>query len=51
MFAPAAKLACGDAGAQLKALMVPAETVGTQLALVAAFAPMLVHVAVKPLIT
>ena len=51
MFAPAAKLACGEVGAQLKALMVPAETVGTQVALVAALAPTLVQVAVKPLMT
>ena len=43
---PAAKLACGDAGAQLKALMVPAETVGAQVALVAALAPTFVQVAV-----
>ena len=51
MFAPAARLACGEVGAQLKALMVPAETVGTQVALVAALAPTLVQVAVKPLMT
>ena len=51
MFAPAARLACGEVGAQLKALMVPADTLGAQLALVAAFAPTLVQVAVKPVMT
>ena len=48
---PAAKLACGELGVQLTALMAPAETLGTQLALIAALAPMLVQVAVKPLMT
>ena len=51
MALPAAKLACGVAGTQLTALMVPAETVGTQVALVAAFTPTLVQVAVKPVMT
>jgi hypothetical protein len=51
MVAAAAKLACGEAGTQAKALMVPAETVGTQLALMAGLAPMLVQVAVKPVRT
>ena len=51
MFAPAAKLACGEVGVQLKALMLPAETVGAQVALVAAFAPALLQVAVKPVMT
>ena len=35
----------------MTALMVPAVTVGTQVALVAAFTPTLVQVAVKPVIT
>jgi hypothetical protein len=47
----AAKLVCGDVGVQFNALMVPADTVGTQVALVAALTPMLVHVAVKPFTT
>ena len=51
MLAPAAKLTCGEVGVQLKALMLPAETVGTQLALVAGLAPTLVQVAVKPVTT
>ena len=51
MALPAAKLACGELGVQLKALMVPAETVGAQLALVAALTPVLVQVAVKPVMT
>ena len=51
MFAPAAKLACGEVGAQLKALMVPTLTLGAQVALVAAFAPTFVQVAVKPVMT
>ena len=46
-----ARLACGEAGTQVKALMVPAETLGTQVALVAAPAPMLVQVAVRPVMT
>ena len=48
MFAPAAKLACGELGVQLTALTVPAEALGVQLALVAAPVPMLLQVAVKP---
>ena len=51
MFAPTARLACGEVGVQLKALMVPAETLGTQVALVAALAPTFVQVAVKPVMT
>jgi hypothetical protein len=51
MFAPAAKLVCGELGVQLRALMVPAETLGAQVALVAAFAPTFVQVAVKPVMT
>ena len=51
MALPAAKLACGLAGTQVKALMAPAETVGTQVALVAALTPTLLQVAVKPAIT
>ena len=36
---------------QLRALMVPADTLGAQVALVAAPAPMLVQVAVRPVMT
>jgi hypothetical protein len=46
-----ARLACGEAGTQVKALMLPADTVGAQVALVAAPAPTLVQVAVKPVMT
>ena len=51
MALPAARLACGVVGTQLKALMLPALTLGAQLALIAALAPMLVQVAVKPVMT
>ena len=51
MFAPAARLVWGEAGVQLRALMVPAETDGAQLALMAAPVPTLVQVAVKPVMT
>jgi hypothetical protein len=51
MFAPAAKVVCGELGEQLKALMLPTLTLGTQLAAVAVLALMLVQVAVKPVIT
>jgi hypothetical protein len=49
--APVARVACGEVGTQLKALIVPTLTVGTQLALVAVLALMLVQVAVKPVRT
>ena len=51
MFAPAAKVVCGELGEQLNALMLPTLTLGTQVAAVAGLALMLVQVAVKLVMT
>ena len=51
MLLPAARLLCGELGVHTTLLTVPAETLGAQVALVAAPVPTLVQVAVKPVMT
>ena len=48
MLLPAARLLCGELGVHTTLLTVPAETLGAQVALVAAPVPTFVQVAVNP---